>query len=116
MKFKEIKKNINQKGIALLLTIIVLSIIMLIATFITTIVIAQLKISGDINDSIVAVYAAESGIEWQLYQKRQGAVVVAPVMSNGASLSVVVTGNFPNFTIKSLGSYRSVKRQFEVNF
>jgi len=106
----------NEKGIALLLTVIILSVIALVAMLIANIVIIQLKLSGDINDSVAAIYAADSGVEWQLYQIRNGVSVPAPTMSNGAAVSATVTGAYPNFTIKSLGSYRAVKRQFEVNF
>lgn len=108
--------NNNQKGITLLLTVIIISIVMSIAILISNIVITQLKLAGDISDSVAAIYAADSGVEWQLYKIRQGASVASPNMSNGATVSVTVTGNFPNFTIKSLGSYRAVKRQFEVSF
>jgi Tfp pilus assembly protein PilX len=118
MKFfkKKFRQNMAQKGIALLLTVIIISVVMLIATLISNIVITQLKLAGDINDSGAAIYAADSGVEWQLYQIRKGASVPAPVMSNSAAVSVTVTGTSPNFTIKSLGSYRTVKRQFEVSF
>ena len=109
-------KNKREKGIALLLTIIILSATMLTATLVATIVIIQLKLSSDINNSTIAIYAADSGIEWQLYQIRNGASVPAPNMSNGATISTTVIGNYPNFTIKSLGSYGLVKRQLEVNF
>jgi len=108
--------NNNQKGIALLLTVIIISVVMLIATLISNIVITQLKLAGDINDSGAAIYAADSGVEWQLYQVRLGTSVALPNMSNGATVSATVTGISPNFTIKSLGSYRTVKRQFEVSF
>ena len=115
-KFKKSGKNTTQKGIALLLTIIILSIVMLIAVLITTIVTMQLKLASDINDSTAAIYAADSGAEWQLYQIRKGASVASPVMSNGATVETTVTSVVPNFTIKSLGSYRTVKRQFEIIF
>ena len=106
----------NEKGIALILTVIISSIVLLIAGLIAGIVMTQLKLASDIGDSTIAIYAADSGIEWQLYQIRYGASVSTPVMSNGASISTTVTGNYPNFTIKSLGSYGLVKRQFEVSF
>lgn len=115
-KSKKFEKNTTQNGIALLLTVVILSIVMLIAVLITNIVTTQLKLSSDINDSVAAIYTADSGVEWQLYQIRKGASVAGPTMSNGATLTVTVTGSSPNFTIKSLGSYRTVKRQFEINF
>lgn len=110
------EKNKKQSGVALLLTVIILSVVTLVSVFIVNIVSNELKLTGDINDSKKAIYAADSGVEWQLYQIRQGASVASPVMSNGATVSVTVTGSFPSFTIKSLGSYNVVKRQFEINF
>lgn len=110
------KNNKREKGIALLLTMLILSATMLTAILIVTIVIIQFKISSNINNSNIAIYAADSGIEWQLYQIRQAVLVPAPTMSNGATISTTVTGSSPNFTIKSLGAYKEVKRQLEVNF
>jgi len=115
-KSKKFKQNPTEKGIALLLTVVILSIVTLVAILIANIVIVQLKLSKDIGDSQVAIYAADSGIEWQLYQIKKGVLVASPIMSNGATVVTTVTGTAPNFTIKSLGSYQSVKRQFEVSF
>jgi len=108
--------NNNQKGIALLLTVIVVPIVLSVAVLIASVVITQLKLAGDINHSTIAIYAADSGMEWQLYQIRNGVSVPAPVMFNGAAVSATVTGDFPNFTIKSLGSVRDVNRKFQVSF
>lgn len=108
--------NKNQSGIALLLTVVILSIVTLIAVLIANIVIVQLKLAQDIGDSQAAIYAADSGVEWQLYQIRKGISVASPAMLNGATVETMVTGAAPNFTVKSLGSYQSVKRQFEVSF
>ncbi len=111
-------KSKREKGIALLLTMIILSAAMLIAMLITTIVVIQFKLSSDVSYSMVAIYAADSGVEQKLYQIRQMGDT-APIefsLFNGATVSVTVTGTSPNFTIKSLGSYHTVKRQFEVSF
>lgn len=113
MKFT---KNNKENGITLFLTMIILSIVILISVLIANIVIVQLRLAKDIDDSQAAVYAADSGVEWQLYQIKKGVSVSSPVMSNGAVVETTVTGTAPNFTIKSLGSYQSVKRQFEVSF
>lgn len=113
---KKFKQNTAQNGIALLLTVLILSIVTFIAVLIADIVIVQLKLAKDIGDSQAAIYAADSGVEWQLYQIRKGVSVVSPAMSNGATVETTVIGSYPSFTIKSLGSYNLVKRQFEVNF
>ena len=116
MRITRIANKNNEGGVALLLTVIILSIVTLVSVFIVNVVSNELKLAGDINDSKKAIYAADSGVEWQLYQIRQGASVASPVMSNGASVSVTVVGSYPNFTIKSLGSFNIVKRQFEITF
>lgn len=116
MRITRIANKNNEDGIALLLTVIILSIVTLVSVFIVNIISNELKLASDINDSKKAIYAADSGIEWQLYQIRYGVSVASPVMSNGASVSVTVTGNYPSLTIKSLGSYNIVKRQFEITF
>src|SRR3989344_7330449 len=108
-KNKKLWINNNQNGVALLLTVIILSIVTSIAILVANIVITQLKLSKDIDNSQAAIFAADSGIEWQLYQIRKSAIVPMPTMSNGATINVTVTGVSPNFNIKSLGSYQSVK-------
>lgn len=109
-------RNNKEDGVALLLTVVILSIVLFIAIFIVNNVVTQLKLVGDINDSTIAIYAADAGIEWQLYQIKKGVTVSSPVMSNGAIISTTVTGAAPSYTVKSLGSYQSVKRQFEISF
>ncbi|KKS44830.1 hypothetical protein A2567_02310 [Candidatus Azambacteria bacterium RIFOXYD1_FULL_42_11] len=109
-------KNDKETGITLLFTMIILAFVLLTAVLIVDIVIVQLKLSGDINDSLVAIYAADSGVEWQLYQIRKGQSIPSPIFVNGAAVETTVTGSAPNFTIKSLGSFKEVKRQFEVGF
>lgn len=114
---KQERKNKNsQRGIALLLTVIISSVVLLVSGLIVSIVLVQQKLASDISDSTIAIYAADSGMEWQLYQTIKGVSVPSPIMSNGAVVSTTVTGVAPNFTIKSLGSYGLNKRQFEVNF
>ncbi|MBU2082236.1 pilus assembly PilX N-terminal domain-containing protein [Patescibacteria group bacterium] len=112
-------KIINkEKGIAVLITMMIISIVMLVATLIASVVSVQLKLASDIGDSITAIYAADSGIEYKLYQIRKEGILenMEFSLSNGATVSVTVLRAFPNLTIKSLGSYLLVKRQFEADF
>jgi len=112
-------KNISgENGIALLITVVIISAAVLIASLIANIVITQLKLAGDIADSMTAIYAADAGVEYKLYQIRKegNTTSIEFSLSNGATVSVSVSGVLPNLTIRSLGSYKSVKRQFEVSF
>lgn len=116
---KNLSKIIGkEKGIAVLMTVTIISVVILIATLIANIVMTQLKLANDIADSITAIYSADSGIEYKLYQirKESNTENAEFSLSNGAMVSVTVSGALPNLTVRSLGSYHSVKRQFEVNF
>ncbi|MDO8743199.1 MAG: hypothetical protein Q7J30_01395 [Candidatus Azambacteria bacterium] len=118
------KKNINKEsGVALILTVIIISAVILIASMIANIVITQLQLAEDIGSSVSAIYAADSGVECQLYNTRRGGSLNCNTsdiaggqitMQNGALVKTTITGVSPNFVIISLGSYRMVKRQFEV--
>ena len=113
---KHSKKVIGKEnGVALLITVVIVSAVMLMTALIANIVATQLKMASDISSSVSAIYAADSGVEWQLYQIKKGVSVSAPAI-NGATISTIVTGSAPNFTIKSLGSFRTTKRQFEISF
>lgn len=113
-KFKKYIKN-KDRGITLLLTIIILSTVLLIATLIVMVTITQLKLASDINNSTVAIYAADAGAEWRLYQILNGSIPPL-AMDNGAVITTTVTGILPNITIKSLGSFKNTSRQFEITF
>lgn len=116
-KSKKLKKYYSfQRGIALLLTVTILAIVMLIAVSIAAVIATQLRLSSDINSSVIAIYAADSGIEWVLYNVSQGVSVNPPIMSNGAGLNVTETSTPGHLTVKSLGSYGSVKREFQFGF
>jgi hypothetical protein len=116
MKYLIKNKKDKERGVALLLTIVILSIIVLSSIFIVDIAVAQLRLASDINDSAEAIYAADSGIEWQLYQIIKNKTTPLPIMLNGAEVSTEIISTSPNYVIRSLGSSNLVKRQLEVNF
>lgn len=65
--FKENKSGGGQKGISLLFVILIMSVILSISLGISTILLQQFRMTGEISDSIVAFYIADSGIEVALY-------------------------------------------------
>jgi len=56
----------NQKGISLILAVIVLSVILAIVLGLTTILVTQIRIVRGMGNSVVAFYAADTGIEQAL--------------------------------------------------
>src|SRR3989344_2612838 len=83
MKIQNSKFKI-QKGITLLLVILVLTPLLSISLGVFAVVFTELRISGEIADSFVALYAADEAIERGLYLDRnQPASLCTPVVGVG---------------------------------
>lgn len=62
-----IKQFSNQKGIALLFVVLISSVILAIGAGVSVIVLQETKMVGQIGNSVVSFYAADSGVEEQLF-------------------------------------------------
>jgi len=101
------------KGTALIYVILTIGIILNIAFFMSAIFAAKLRLSFDFPNSVIALYAADSGIEWQIYNQLKNPDAVQPLFTNDASFSVVSPpGAFP---IKVIGKFRGVSRALEIS-
>lgn len=125
----------DERGITLLLVVVLLSAILSISVGIFNVVFGQIRISGEIADSFVAFYAADQGIEKILYRDRvledvcaseQGASchIEGPTdVASGACYSVRVSKIASQTDIVVFGQYRCgsspnrvVKRGFDVSY
>ena len=110
----------NQKGISLLLSLLIITVISAIAFAVSRLSIGQIKLSRDISKSIIAYFAADSGIERALYDERQegGARDFNSCIDIQGKIcyAVEVKGNSPNRTISSNGSYEDIMRAIEIRF
>ena len=132
----------SQKGISLLFVVLIMSVILSIGIGISGILIQQTKMMGEIGYSVVSFYAADSGIERQLFdlyktppeQLHQSQYIMANVGNNvsftvnakcGASvssekclpgLSVAAECNAANVCIKSTGAYKETRRAIEIKY
>jgi hypothetical protein len=112
---------INQKGIALYLSLVTMSIFMAAAFGLSAIFLGQTKAIGQIGDSAVALSAADAGIEKILLNKNHPQDIAPFYLSNGASYQVSVvdggTGACPvsaHYCIKSIGTYLEARRAIEI--
>ena len=80
-----ISKFKNQ-GVALLLVIVILSAILSVSIGIFNVVLGEILISGEIADSFIAFYAADTGIERMLYRDRSQNAVPAGVAQTNVNL------------------------------
>ena len=114
----------NQKGVSLYLTIVIMSIILGIVFGISAILLIQLKTIKGIENSVIAFYAADAGIEKVLMERLDPTVLDgdAEALGNGASFEITVLASgaggctAANFCIKSVGNYRDSRRAIKVEY
>lgn len=88
----------RQRGITLLLVIVLLSAILSISVGIFNVVFGELRISGEATDSFRALYAADQGIERTLYLDRQRGTICSLIQGIDCFVSV-------NVPVQSGGQY-----------
>ncbi len=100
----------NESGVVLLFSIILISIMLGVGLTLSSIFIGKLKASIDAKSSIGAYYAADSGIEWKLYETRVATETFSTILNIGSEFEIEEGDGY----IRSLGTYRGVSRAIEV--
>lgn len=110
-----------QKGTSLYLSLIIMTIILAMALGLSSIFIGQTKTIKQMGNSVIAFYAADTGIEAVLLNRNSPVSIPEIPLSNGATYQVFVsaagTGGCPaekNYCVKSIGSYLGTKRAIEI--
>ena len=109
--------NIKDKssGQIFLMSILVLAAVMTSALFLMSIFIKDFRQSIETSESVKAFYAADSAMEWEIYNSLNDSDVDGPVMNNGTSYAS--ENNFSDSNnIKTVGTSKKVNRGLEVNF
>lgn len=115
---QDVQISLKERGVALFLTFFVMIVMLGIALGLNSMFFTQLELIRGVDDSLIAFYAAEAGVERQLYE---GTLPPPPVnyvgtLSNGSSYQVQVflagQGGCQgtDFCIESKGSYRQAER------
>ena len=129
--------TISQKGVSIYLALIIMIILLAIGLGITTIIVFQMKMIRGMGDSVVALYAADTGIEMALDDDTPDPHY-GPIFVGDASYEVDVfccqsgidpclwgAGECPGLEertdcnafylcYKSVGTYRGIKRAIET--
>lgn len=97
------------------LVIMIMVGILAIALGVSTILVGQLKMIKGIGDSVVAFYAADTGIERGLYEETNS----YGYLENGATYNVQILPpglecGSPYYCLKSVGTYKDARRAIEV--
>ncbi|MCX6760594.1 MAG: hypothetical protein NTZ84_00600 [Candidatus Nealsonbacteria bacterium] len=115
----------KQKGISIVLIIIIASVVFTVALGINSISSQQAKTMGEIGYSLISFYAADSGAEKQLYDLYKlttHTFQYNEILSPGVSFSVTVISvpdpscNALNFCINSVGGYKEVQRAIHLEY
>ena len=120
MKYKH-----SQKGISLIFSIFILTFVLGIALGGASILVQQIKITRDIGYSVIAFYAADSGIEDILMNRESPSSPCTEAtpcpLDNGADyyIEIISTGGdcpADNYCITSIGSYKYTSRAIEISY
>ena len=102
----------NQGGFAIVVSVLLVGILLSIVFTLSAIFIPKTRVASESKNSVPAAYAAESGLEWCLYEIRV-TPVPSPSMSNESKFTVSDCATSP---VKATGTYKGVVRAFEVTF
>lgn len=117
----------HQKGSFLLYIILIVTLLLGIALGISGILWHQIKMLGEVGYSVVALYAADSGIE-QVLVARNHPLNEYPTGEFNGSLSdeityegkILTSGqedcSADNYCIKSIGTYKGTNRAIEIEY
>ena len=118
-----------KKGVSILIAVLITSIVLATGLSVVSIFILELRTSGLASESIRALYAAESAVEWQLYELRKEAItrpgIGGNILSNNTmyddpTVSIIGT----TVTIRAVGTScrglcpinPTAKRALEIKF
>ena len=117
MNIKIKKRQSSERGVVIIFTAIILGILISISLGLAAIFNPKIRLSTEVKNSVGALFAAESGLEWCLYKNQVNPTPLPPppTMSNGATF-ILTPADCSGGSLKSVGTYRGVTRAFQVNF
>jgi len=133
IKVKSQKSKVkSQRGVSLYFALLIMTILLAIGFGLSTIILSQMKMIRGMGDSVVALHAADTGIEEALYtlykEKAPNCSASAlPFNCSGSvgqasySVQAIAAGSpgcpqppIEYYCLKSIGNYKGTKRAIEV--
>jgi hypothetical protein len=118
-------KYFSQKGVSLYLALMIMSVILAVAFGISSIFLGQAGVFKEMGYSVMAFYAADTGIE-EILLNRSNPVSFCTKddpcqLENEATYYLDIRASGDNcsalyFCIKSIGEYKEVKRAIEISY
>src|SRR3989344_9458370 len=111
--FKYINFQGKNSGQVLILTVLILSgTVLAVTTIAGILMVYQIRQTGNVTDSAKAIFAADTGLEWELYKKIKDPDYPKPVFTNRADVETSISED--GQAIKSIGRAGNVRRAFEL--
>ncbi len=121
--------KIKQKGSILVFSVMIMTILLTISITLARVFIPKIRVATEAANSVSAIFAADTGIEWCLYTYRhaEGLGYAKPTLTNDATnyysvykdsdIGELVTcgpeaATLPHF--RSVGTYAGVSRSMEI--
>jgi len=107
-----------EKGISLYLAVVILAILTSAVLGLVVLLTGQIKIFSPLGDSVIAFYAADTGVEHSLYniRKEGGDGKVSEEISYGEEKKAVYTVEKRDSIIISQGTYKETTRAIEISY
>ena len=115
----------SKNGVSLYLALMIMTVLLALALGISAILLGQMKVMRGMENSVIAFYAADTGIERTLYEILLGAGIGSSfeeTLENGPSYSAVIIapgGNDcpldVNYCVKSVGIYKETRRAIRIS-
>jgi hypothetical protein len=116
----------NNRGIVLLLTLMILSSILVVTLGAADLVMAGIKMNRLTGYSNLAFFASEAGLERALWEARKNSYSLPNIdtisvfslnnLGNGSAYQVNYASSSPFITFKSIGSFSGAKRSVESTY
>ncbi len=122
---------LNNKGSSLYFAVAIITIVLGVALGTSSILISQIRMIREMGNSVLAIYAADTGMEKVLHDIRVEGIHPKDIekrnvqLSNNSEYEINPENIYTsedeeceaeNFCIKTIGEYRGVQRAMEVKF
>lgn len=115
-------KKLNfEKGISLYLSLVIMGIFLSLALGLNSILLGQIEIIQGVGNSVSAFYAADTGIERELYENNTTTVSYSGSLGNSSySVQVIIAPDldcYPplSYCVKSVGTYKTINRAIYIS-
>jgi hypothetical protein len=110
----------KSRGVSIYIAFMIMAVLMVIAFGMSTILLGEMKVIKGMGDSVIAFFAADTGIERTLWENATTGDNYSGQVGEGSYNTTVLfpgTNSCPssaNYCIKSIGIYKNTRRAIQI--